>query len=108
MFPIDVQYLTLYIPLMSPKKTIHYVVIRGPSYGTLDFEAREDIRTEMREKLEAGGIRFLEYQWVWDEDDHCLLVAGQYENIDDAFWWIKALESLGFEICIRTALPGDD
>jgi hypothetical protein len=93
---------------ISKKKTIHYVVIRGPSYGTLDFEARESIRTEIRERLEAGGIRFVEYQWVWDEDDHCLLVAGQYENIDDAFWWIKALESLGFEICIRTGLPGDD
>ena len=90
------------------EKTTHYVLIRGPSYGSLDFEAREDIRTSIRVRLEAGGVRFVEYTWVWDEDDHCLLVAGQYEKIEDAFWWIKALESMGFEICIRNSLPGDD
>lgn len=36
-----------------PKKITHYVLIRGPSYGSLGFEAREEIRTNIRE--EAGG-----------------------------------------------------
>lgn len=93
---------------LSGEKTTHYVLIRGPSYGSLDFDAREAIRTEIREKLEANGIRFVEYQWVWDEEDHCLLVVGQYEKKEDAFWWIRALESIGFEISIRTGLPGGD
>ncbi|MBN1627928.1 MAG: hypothetical protein JW944_15520 [Deltaproteobacteria bacterium] len=93
---------------MSGKKTTHYVLIRGPSYSSLGFEAREEIRTGIRERLEAGGIRFLEYPWVWDEEDRCLLLVGQYEKKEDAFWWIKALESMGFEICIRTSLPGGD
>lgn len=84
----------------------YYVLIRGPSYASLDFDARENIRTEIREKLEANGIRFVEYTWVWDEDDHCLLLVGQYEKKEDAFWWIRALESIGFEVCIRTSLPG--
>lgn len=93
---------------ISGHKTAHYVLIRGPSYGSLDFEAREAIRTGIRERLEAGGIRFLEYPWIWDEEDRCLLLVGQYDRMEDAFWWIKALESMGFEICIRTGLPGDD
>jgi hypothetical protein len=93
---------------ISREKATHYVLIRGPSYGSLDFEARELIRTEIRERLEAGGIRFLEYPWVWDEEDRCLLLVGQYEKKEDAFQWIKTLESMGFEICIRTSLPGED
>jgi hypothetical protein len=86
---------------------MHYVLIRGSSYGTLEFEEREKIRTAIREKLEAQGIRFLEYPWVWDEQDHCLLLVGQYEKIEDARFWIEALRSMGFEICIRDNLPGD-
>ena len=93
---------------MPMKKIVHYVLIRGPSYGSLEFDAREAIRKEIRERLEANSIRFVEYQWVWDEDDHCLLVVGQYEKIEDAFWWIKAIESIGFETCIRTSLPGGE
>lgn len=93
---------------MPKEKTCkYYVLIRGPSYASLDFEAREAIRTDIRERLETGGIRFVEYTWVWDEDDHCLLLAGQYKKKEDAFWWIRALESMGFEICIRNSLPGD-
>jgi hypothetical protein len=87
---------------------MHYVLIRGPSYGTLTFEDREKIRTEIREKLEAQGIRFLEYPWVWDEQDRCLLLVGQYEQIADAHFWIDALESMGFEIVIRDNLPGEE
>ena len=88
---------------ISDEKTTHYVLIRGPSYGSLGFEARENIRTEIRKKLEDGGIRFVEYTWGWDEDDNCLLLAGKYNKKEDAYWWIRALESMGFEICIRTA-----
>jgi len=93
---------------VSKEKTTHYVLIRGTSYGSLDFDARERIRTDIRERLKAGGIRFLEYPWVWDEEDHCLLLVGQYEKREDAFWWIKTLEPMGFEIIIRTNLPGED
>jgi hypothetical protein len=92
----------------SQGNAICYVLIRGPFYGSLDFEAREDIRTSIREKLEAQGIRFLEYPWVWDEEGRCLLLVGRYEKKEDAFWWIQALETMGFEICIRTSLPGDE
>ncbi len=90
---------------ISQEKIIYYVLIRGPYYGSLDFEARENIRTGIREKLEAEGVRFIEYTWVWDEEDRCLLLAGQYEKKEDARWWIRALEAMGFEICIRTSLP---
>ena len=94
---------------MPDKKSAnYYVLIYGPSYASLDFEAREAIRTDIRERLEAAGIRFVEYTWVWDEDDHCLLLVGQYEKKEDAFYWIKALEAVGFEICIRTKLPGEE
>lgn len=93
---------------ISVVKAAHYVLIRGPSYSALGFEAREEIRVGIRERLEAGGIRFLEYPWVWDEEDRCLLLVGRYENKEDTVWWIKALESMGFEICIRTSLPGTD
>jgi hypothetical protein len=87
---------------------MYYVLIKGPSYRNLDFEAREQVREGIRQKLEAHGIRFLEYGWVWDEEDRCLLLVGQYGNMDDAYWWIKALESMGFEICVRIHLPGDE
>ena len=87
---------------------MHYVLIKGPLYGNLDFDARERIRENLREKLASHGIRFLEYNWVWDEEDRCLLLVGKYDQMDDAYWWITALESMGFEICIRTSLPGDE
>ena len=87
---------------------MYYVLIRGPSYRNLDFEAREQVREGLRRRLEKHGIRFLEYGWVWDEQDRCLLQAGQYGRMDDAYWWIRALESMGFKICIRTQLPGDE
>ena len=86
---------------------MYYVLIKGESYISLDFEAREEIREEIRKRLEENGIRFLQYDWVWDEDDQCLLLVGQYERIGDASLWIDALESMGFEILIRTSLPGD-
>lgn len=87
---------------------MHYILIRGPSYRDLDFEARERVREDLRQKLAAHGILFAEYGWVWDEEDRCLLVVGKYENGEDARWWIRALVSMGFEICIRTELPGDE
>jgi hypothetical protein len=88
--------------------TPYYVLIYGPSYGSLDFDDREEIRTAIREKLEFNGIRFQEYTWVWDEDDHCLLMVGKYENKEDADQCIEKYESLGFKTCIKTSLPGGE
>ena len=53
---------------------MYYVLIRGPEYGKLPFEAREKIREDLRKRLEAQGVRFLEYNWIWDEDDRCFLL----------------------------------
>jgi RimJ/RimL family protein N-acetyltransferase len=87
---------------------MHYVLIQGPSYRDLDFEAREQIREKLRENLEAHGVRFLQYDWVWDEEDRCLLLVGQYEKAEDARYWIGALESMGFTVLVRTDLPGEE
>ena len=85
-----------------------YVCIRGGSYVNLAFDERERLRENLRVRIEAHGIRFLEYCWVWDENDRCLLVTGTYERMEDARQWIQTLESMGFEITIRTGLPGDN
>jgi len=87
---------------------MYYVLIEGPSYRGLSFEAREQVREELRHKLEDSSIRFIQYDWVWDEDDRCLLLVGQYERLKDAQYWIKALESMGFEVTVRTKLPGEE
>jgi ketosteroid isomerase-like protein len=87
---------------------VHYVLIQGPSYRDLAFEAREQVRERLRENLEAQGVRFLQYDWVWDEEDRCLLLVGQYDKAEDARYWIGALESMGFTVFIRTQLPGDE
>lgn len=87
---------------------MNYVLIQGPSYRDLDFEAREQVRDKLRENLEAHGIRFLQYDWVWDEEDRCLLLVGQYEKAEDARYWIEALKSMGFKVFTRTQLPGDE
>jgi len=87
---------------------MHYLLIQGPSYRGLGFEAREEIREDLRRRLEGCGIRFMQYDWVWDEEDRCLLLAGQYESIEDGRHWIKALQSLGFTVLARTDLPGDE
>jgi len=87
---------------------MHYVLIQGPSYRDLSFEAREQVRETLRQDLEAHGIRFLQYDWVWDEEDRCLLLVGQYEKAEDARYWIGALESMGFKVFIRTQLPGEE
>ncbi|NLD35818.1 MAG: hypothetical protein GX654_03030 [Desulfatiglans sp.] len=88
------------------KRTNYYALIRGPSYGSLDFVDREEIRTAIREKLESHGIRFQEYTWVWDEDDRCLLLVGTFENEEEANQCIKRYESMGFKTCIKTSLSG--
>ena len=87
---------------------MHYVLIQGPSYRDLSFEAREQVRETLRQDLEAHGIRFLQYDWVWDEEDRCLLLVGQYEKAEDARYWIDALESMGFTVFVRTQLPGEE
>jgi len=87
---------------------VYYVLIQGPSYRDLDFEAREQVREKLRENLEAHGVRFLQYDWVWDEEDRCLLLVGQYEKAEDAQYWIGALESMGFTVLLRTHLPGEE
>lgn len=87
---------------------MRYVLIRGPSYTGLDFVSRERVREGIRKKLETEGIRFLEYNWVWNEQDDCLLLVGQYDKIEHAHWWIKALEAMGFELCVRSSLPGNN
>jgi len=87
---------------------MHYVMIQGPSYRDLDFEAREQIREKLRQSLEAHGVRFVQYDWVWDEDDRCCLLVGQYEKAEDARYWIDALESMGFTVLVRTHLPGEE
>lgn len=86
---------------------MYYILIKGASYEGLDFDQREKIREALRERLEAQGIRFVEYPWVWDENDQCMLLAGSYDKLEDAHWWVEALRSAGFEICARTTLPGD-
>ena len=85
-----------------------YILIRGPSYHNLDFPARELVRDNLVKKLEINGIRFLEYNWIWDEDDRCLLLAGNYKSEKDAYWWIRALESMGFKVCVSDHLPRDE
>ena len=85
-----------------------YVCIRWASYKGRDFDEREQIREDLRLKLEFHGIRFLEYCWVWDENDQCLLVAGVYDRMEDARQWIRSLESMGFETTVRTSLPGEN
>ena len=87
---------------------MNYVCIRWKSYEGLDFDERETVREELSAKLENLGVRFLEYCWVWDEDDRCLLVAGTYERTEDARQWINTLESMGFDMVVRTSLPGED
>ena len=87
---------------------MYYVLIRGSAYGNLRFEAREEIREDLRKRLEAQGIRFLEYHWIWDEEDRCLLLVGQYEQMANASLWIQALESMEFTVCIKTSLPGEE
>jgi hypothetical protein len=87
---------------------MYFPLIKGPTCRNLDFEEREKVRENLINRLEAHGIRFVQYNWVWDEQDRCLLLAGEYRHLDDAYWWIKALKSMGFEICIRTHLPGDE
>ena len=83
-----------------------YVCIYGGSYHDLDFDAREHIRESLRRRIEEKGVRFLEYCWVWDEKDRCLLVAGTYERVADAAHWVESLQEMGFEIVIRRELPG--
>ncbi|EFK05306.1 conserved hypothetical protein [delta proteobacterium NaphS2] len=83
-----------------------YVCIYGGLYRDLDFDARERIRESLRRRIEEKGVRFLEYCWVWDEKDRCLLVAGTYERMADAAHWIESLQEMGFEIVIRRDLPG--
>ena len=87
---------------------MHYVLILGPSYRDLEFEAREKVRDKLRESLEAQGVRFVQYDWVWDEEDRCLLLAGEYEKAEDARYWIDALEGMGFTVLVRTHLPGEE
>jgi uncharacterized DUF497 family protein len=87
---------------------VHYVLIQGSSYRDLTFEAREQVRERLRENLEAHGVRFLQYDWVWDEEDRCLLLVGQYEKAEDARYWIGALESMGFTVFVRAQLPGEE
>jgi ribosomal protein S18 acetylase RimI-like enzyme len=87
---------------------MHYVMIQGPSYRDLDFEARELVREKLRESLEAHGIRFVQYDWVWDVEDRCCLLVGQYEKAEDARYWIDALESMGFTVIVRAHLPGEE
>jgi hypothetical protein len=87
---------------------VFHLLIRGPSYRNLGFEARERIRRDLRERLEVRGIRFVQYDWVWDEEDRCLLLVGSYGRPEDARWWARALESMGFDLCLRTQLPGEE
>ena len=87
---------------------MNYVCIRWESYEGRDFDEREHIREDLRLKLESHGIRFLEYCWVWDENDRCLLMVGAYDRMEDARQWIGSLESLGFETTVRTSLPGEN
>jgi hypothetical protein len=87
---------------------MYYLCILGESYESLGFHERERIREDLRVRLETHGIRFLEYCWVWDEDDRCLLVAGTYECMEDARQWIQTLRTMGFNITVRTSLPGKD
>jgi len=64
------------------------------------------MRSALRERLEHNGIRVVQYDWVWDENDRCLLLAGQYEHLKDVRIWMSALESMGFELCVRIDLLG--
>ncbi len=87
---------------------MYYLLIKGPLYGNMNYEAREQVREDIRKRMEGHGIRYVEYTWVWDEQDRCLLVVGKYENMDDAGYLIKVLEKMGFETCTRTQLPGHE
>lgn len=84
-----------------------HVLLAGPSYRGLDFDQREEVRENLRIRLKEQGIRFVEYCWVWDEQDRCLLLVGTYENLNQATSWMEALQSMGFELCTRTHLPGE-
>lgn len=77
------------------------VYIQGGSYRDLDFEARERLREALRSRLEGHGIRFVQYDWVWDEEDRCLLRVGCYQGWEEARCWVRTLERLGYSLLIQ-------
>jgi len=95
------------IPMENNRRMRTYLLISGPSYKGMSFGQREAVREGIRTRLEEQGVRFIEYCWVWDDADRCLLLVGTYDSLEQATQWIKALESMGFDLCTRTHLPGD-
>ena len=56
------------------KHGMFYLLIEGGQCGPLEFEERDSMQAALRERLEHNGDLLVQYDWLWDEDDRCLLL----------------------------------
>lgn len=82
-----------------------YLLLLGPSLKNKNFEQREEIREEIRLKLEALGIVLQEYVWIWDKKDQLRLLIGEYKDTKDCFYLQKYLQKNGLKTEFSNKLP---
>jgi len=79
---------------------MHYVLACGASFKGLEFAERDRAREQLREKVAATGLTFVEHYWVWDETHTAQLLVVSTQSAQKAEQFRSHLE----RHCIRARI----
>lgn len=84
---------------------MHYVLACGASFKDLEFAERDRAREQLREKVAATGLAFVEHYWVWDETHAAQLLVVSTQSAQKAEQFRSHLERHGIRARITHQLP---
>lgn len=84
---------------------MHYVLACGASFKDLEFADRDRAREQLREKVAATGLTFVEHYWIWDETHTAQLLVASTSSARKAEMFRRYLERHGIGARITQELP---
>jgi len=88
----------------QPVRRHWWVLLKGAALDDDDLAQRDAARDRLRELAEANGVRLAEYVWVWDETNTAQLVAGRFDNQEQAWSRAKQLIAKGLDARVVEAM----
>lgn len=88
----------------QPVKQRWWVLLRGEPLNGRDMAQRDAARERLRQLAQKNGVRLHEYVWVWDDANAAQLVAGRFDNPDQAWSRAKQLQAKGLDARVVEAM----
>ncbi|MBU1003785.1 MAG: hypothetical protein KKE73_14835 [Proteobacteria bacterium] len=88
----------------QPVRQRWWVLLRGEPLDPEDLTMRDAARERLRQLALQKGLRLHECIWVWDETNAAQLVAGRFDDPDQAWSRARQLQAKGLDAYVVEAM----